>query len=351
MKTRRILIDSHHPKHYLTLRAFGEKCRENDIDVVWTARDKDVLLRLMREDGVTPHVLTTARSGLVRLAGELLAYDWKLMRLARQHKPLALFGKTISIAHVGRLLRIPSVIINDDDAAANPQYPRLGYPFAHRIITPDCLDEDYGPRHRKFPGLCELAYLHPDTFSPDPDIRRELGVDGDARIFLIRTVALRASHDVGQKGLSAELVSKVLEVLEERGRVFISSEAPLHRDFEKYRPPISASRMHHVLAAADLLIGDSQTMAAEAAVLGTPSLRLNSFVGRISYLENLENRFGLTFGFRPNQEVEFLAKLGDLLAMTNLRQEFERRRKAMLAVLRDPTDVFWDELCRCVPPN
>ena len=39
---------------------------------------------------------------------------------------------------------------------------------------------------------------------------------------------------------------------------------------------------------ASLYIGDSQTMAAEAGVVGTPFVRLNDFVGRLSYLHELE---------------------------------------------------------------
>ena len=46
--------------------------------------------------------------------------------------------------------------------------------------------------------------------------------------------------------------------------------------------------MHHVMAFASLYIGDSQTMAAEAGVVGTPFVRLNDFVGRLSYLHELE---------------------------------------------------------------
>jgi len=42
--------------------------------------------------------------------------------------------------------------------------------------------------------------------------------------------------------------------------------------------------MHHVMAFASLYIGDSQTMAAEAGVLGVPFVRFNDFVGRIGYL-------------------------------------------------------------------
>ncbi len=35
-------------------------------------------------------------------------------------------------------------------------------------------------------------------------------------------------------------------------------------------------------------------MIAEAAVLGTPSIRFNDFVGKLGYLEDLEHKYGLT---------------------------------------------------------
>ena len=48
---------------------------------------------------------------------------------------------------------------------------------------------------------------------------------------------------------------------------------------------IDPSDMHQVMAHASLYIGDSQTMAAEAGVLGVPFIRCNDFVGRIGYLD------------------------------------------------------------------
>ena len=54
--------------------------------------------------------------------------------------------------------------------------------------------------------------------------------------------------------------------------------------------------MHHVMAFASLCIGDSQTMAAEAGVLGTPFVRFNDFVGRIGYLRELEDVYQLGYG-------------------------------------------------------
>lgn len=54
--------------------------------------------------------------------------------------------------------------------------------------------------------------------------------------------------------------------------------------------------MHHVMAFASLYIGDSQTMAAEAGVLGVPFVRFNDFVGRLSYLHELEDVYQLGYG-------------------------------------------------------
>lgn len=64
--------------------------------------------------------------------------------------------------------------------------------------------------------------------------------------------------------------------------------------------------IHHAMAFAKMYIGDSQTMAAEAAVLGTPSIRFNDFVGEIGYLEELENTYQLTFGIMTSDRENLL---------------------------------------------
>jgi uncharacterized protein len=344
MKNLCIIFDCHHPKHYLTLRQLGRRCIENGIDVIWTARNKDVLVDLIRKSGQRLHVLTNSKKGLLRLFGELIVYDLKLMKIVRRYHPQVLMGNSISITHVGNIMRIPSILINDDDAKANPQYPYLGYPLATRIITPECINENYGPRHRKYAGFHELAYLHPDVFTPDPLIREELNVAPNERFFLVRSVALTASHDFGAKGLPQGLIKGIIRILSEKGRVFISSESELAEEFKAYRLPTPAFRIHDVLAACDMLIGDSQTMAAEAAVLGTPSIRMNSFVNRISYLNELEHRYGLTYGFKPDQVDQMQVKIKALLAMDNLKEIWAEKRNRMLMERVDPTDVFWDEL-------
>lgn len=88
--------------------------------------------------------------------------------------------------------------------------------------------------------------------------------------------------------MNTQIAERVVELLKPHGQIYITSERELEPQFEPYRIRINPLDMHHVMAFASLYIGDSQTMAAEAGVLGTPFVRFNDFVGRLSYIHELE---------------------------------------------------------------
>ena len=93
--------------------------------------------------------------------------------------------------------------------------------------------------------------------------------------------------------------------------------------------------MHHVMAFASLYIGDSQTMAAEAGVLGTPFVRFNDFVGRIGYLRELEDVYQLGYGIKasaPGSVDQLCARVQELVALPASERQttFAARRQAML---------------------
>ena len=345
-----VIIDSHHPKHFLAVRRLGQLCLDRGIRTIWTMQDKDVLVDLVRQNGFEPLVLAKAQKSLIRKLGELAVYDWRLAGVALRERPLALIGKTVSLAHVGWLFGIPSLIINDDSAAANPQYRYLAYPFASRVITAECLNEDYGEKQRTYAGLMELAYLHPNVFSPDASIRNELGVGPEERLFLIRLAAFDAYHDVGGRGLSRDLVDRVIRRLEPEGRVFIVSEAPLPVALAERRLPVAAARLHHVIAACDMVLGDGLTVCVEAALLGVPAIAFGSYIGKHTYSEIIEKRFGLMFGFTPDRASEFFACIEELISRPNLKEEWRRRQEVMLREWGDPTEVYWEELCAAIDP-
>ena len=84
------------------------------------------------------------------------------------------------------------------------------------------------------------------------------------------------------------------------------------------------------------LVCDSQSMAVEASMLKIPSIRFNDFSSKIDILEELEHKYGLTYGIKTDQPERLFEKINELLAMPNLREEFQLRRQKMLA---DKIDV------------
>jgi hypothetical protein len=84
-----------------------------------------------------------------------------------------------------------------------------------------------------------------------------------------------------------------------------------------------------------MVISDSQTTTAEAAILGVPSIRYNLFVGRLSYLEELEKKYMLTYGFTPGQENQMITKIRELLLNPHVEEEWRLKRNLMLSEKTD----------------
>jgi predicted glycosyltransferase len=173
-----------------------------------------------------------------------------------------------------------------------------------------------------------LAYLHPAHFSPQRENIKNLG---NAPFFILRFAKLTAHHDEGRKGINTLIAEKLINILSKYGRVYITSERELEPQFEQYRIAINPLHIHDALYFAQMYIGDSQTMAAEAAVLGTPAIRFNDFVGQISYLEELEKEFALTFGFKTNNADAMLTHIESLLNQQDLKQQWQDKRSKMLS--------------------
>jgi predicted glycosyltransferase len=340
----RVLFDIVHPAHVHffkhMLRGLAQRGHQTSI----VAREKDVTTALLDRLGFSYE--TVGRSGkksLFGMAGELVRRDLALAKVARRFRPDVIVTRNPAGAQAGRLLGIPAVFDTDDGKAAGIHFWSAA-PFAHVITTPDCSDEDYGHRHVKYPGYKQTAYLHPNHFTPDRNVLEALGVSPGERYFIVRFVAMVASHDIGEGGLPPAAKRELIDKLRARGRVFLSSEDELPDDLAPLKFPLPPDRLHDALAFADLLIGDSQTVAAEAAVLGTPSLRVSSWTGRLAYLTELEQRYGLTFAYQPKQATELLAHVDRWLNAPSLRATLAPQHQRLLADKVDTAQWFIDFL-------
>lgn len=340
----RVLFDIVHPahvhffKHMLT----GLAKRGHETRIV--AREKDVTTALLDRLGFEyDSVGRSGKKSLFGMGSELLRRDLVLARVARQFKPDMIVTRNPAGAQTGRLLGIPAIFDTDDGRAAGIHFWSAA-PFAHVITTPDCTDEDYGRRHVQYPGYKQTAYLHPNHFTPDRSVLQALGVAAGERYFIVRFVAMVASHDLGEGGLSAADKRTLIDKLQARGRVFLSSEDTLPEELSHMKFPLAPDKLHDALAFADLLVGDSQTVAAEAAVLGTPSLRVSSWTGRLAYLTELEKRYGLTFAYHPKRASELMAHVDRWLAEPSLRQTLAPQHQRLLADKVDVAQWFIDYL-------
>ncbi len=292
----RILIELLHPAHVHFFRNFVHDMESNGHVVLLTARDKDVTVDLLREYGLPHTVLSSQAVGTIGLARELIGRVRSLNKIIRQFQPdvlTGIMGPTITLA--GKLRRVPAVVFYDTEFATRTN--RWVYRLAHTVITPDSYQKPVPGRHVTYPGYHELAYLHPNRFRPDPQRARAAGVDPEKLFSMVRFVSWDASHDVGEIALTAEQKRALVDHLTASGRVLISSEKPLPPDLEQFAWRGARSDIHHVIAFAQLVVGESATMASEAAVLGTPAVYIAK-TGR-GYTDDQEARYGLVRNMQP----------------------------------------------------
>lgn len=333
----KILFYLGHPAHfYLFKNVISElKIRGHKISIL--IKKKDILEYLLdNSDFNYTNILPKGRNNSIKgMAWGLAKRDMATLNYCIKERPDIMLGTSIVISHIGKLLNIPSVIVNEDDSDIVPLFSKLSYPFADNILAP--VSCSTGGKHdnweRKtihYEGFHELAYLHPNHFNKDKRIVRRY-LEEDVPFYIIRLAKLTAHHDADKEGISDDIVIKIVKILKSfGGKIFISAERELPDSLKKYNTSFSPLDMHHFLAYADLYIGDSQTMAAEAAVLGTPSIRFNDFVGKIGYLNELEYKYNLTFGIDTNSPSELYRKINQLLRTPNLKNEFQQRRKYLL---------------------
>ncbi|MDO4826822.1 MAG: DUF354 domain-containing protein [Bacteroidia bacterium] len=337
----RILVDIGHPGHVHLLKNVAKNLEKDGHTVFYSVRDIPVAKRLMDTYGMPYYDLGRKSDSIMGKAWTVIGQDVKLLRFVIKHKIDIGLSSGIALSHVSRLTRMKSFVFDDDDDEVEPFVVKYCHPFSDVVLSPSVLTG-----HRKtgkavfYAGYHELAYLHPNVFSPDRSVLDRLGIKEGEKFFVLRFVALKGHHDIGNKGLSFEQKMTLVNILKENGRVIITAERQLEPDLEPYRLAVPAEDMHSVLAYASLYIGDSQTMTSEAAVLGVPALRCNTFCGRISYLSEEEHKYDLTYAYTPDQFENLIAKLTELLENSSLKEEWSMKRQRLLSDKIDVSAFF-----------
>ncbi len=360
----RVLLDAAHAADVWTFAALEDRLLGEGHETLWVSRPHKQHVTELIEARGRPHAAgPAAGAGRLGLARELVLRDWRVWQTVREFRPDAILTRSPAGVHAGRLTRTPVLYDTDHGPAAGLLYWAAA-PFAHATTGPEALasaDSRNGVlhslrsrrprrsgrpsrserRHRSYRGFKELLYLHPSRFQPDPGIRAEIGCEPGERLFLLRLSALAATHDRRVRGLSGPLLETVAERLRARGRLVVSAEAEPPAGLAELAVPVAPQRFHHLLAACDLVVGDSVTVAAEAAVLGVAALHLSSWTQRHPLLCELGERWQLTACFQPHDAPGLLAALDDALGdLDGLAARQRDRRAAMLEWADGPDDLM-----------
>jgi len=326
----RILIDIGHPAHVHYFRNLAENFIKKGSEVLFTTRDKEIAIKLL--DYYKFNYVNFGKpfkSRIGKIWG-LFWFTWWLLIVALKFKPDMYLNATQYSAMVAWLLRKPHISLED---TFNMEQVRLYMPFTSIVLTGSYPHPGLGKKELCYDGYQELAYLHPKQYKPEHKIFVELGIKENEAYVVLRFISWSASHDFGSRRMSFEQKLELIATLEKYVRIFISSEAELSRELEKYQLRLPPHRIHDVLASASLYIGEGATMASECAMLGIPAIYINA---QDAYtIREQEKKYGLIFSFREFKGV--LDKALELLNQRDLKSEFKQRKERMLAEKIDLT--------------
>ncbi|WP_101298331.1 DUF354 domain-containing protein [Halegenticoccus soli] len=339
----RYLIFTNTPAHVHVYKNVVRKLQERGHTVHILARNYTCTVPLLEHYDL-PHGMygrhdATAYSTLD--FGRELA--WHLIKVpveARSFDPDVVFGCGAYAAYAGTATGARTILLRD--SAPGTFLPKLSSKFADLVLTPDVYGLDLGPNHYTFAGLKECAYLHPDVFEPDPEVREHLGVGPDERYAILRFNAFDAMHDAGKAGFTPAQRRALVERLSEHVRVFVSDEGGRMRFDDLPAEPydIPPALIHDALAEASLLVADTGTMVTEAALVGTPAIRSSAFIdqefGEFSELE----RWGLIENITDYDAV--VERSEELLADGDAGERWAEKRAAYMEDRLNLTDLLVD---------
>lgn len=303
----RYIFELNHPKHYYQFRAVINALEQEGHAILVLARDKDVLLKVLEEEGVSYKIFGKHNKSMAKKILGTFSLLRNYYQIAKQFKPDVIVSKASFYGcFTAKRLHKKSVIFPDSEVVKVTN--KYVVPLCTKVVTPENFTLDYGPKHIRVKGVFENCYLAPSVFTPDRSIIERYNLSEPYAIF--RFVGWFANHDVKNSGFSLEEKIQMIKSVEPYMTVYISSEKALPEELEKYKLPTPASQIHSVLSFAYLYLGDSQTMATEAALLGTPAIRSNSFVGEndMSNFKMLEEKYGLLWNVADFDGVQTLLK-------------------------------------------
>lgn len=339
-KIMRIMIGMHHPKQFWLFKNLIKVGKKKGWKFEILISKKDVLEELLKIENIEYKIIGVNQSEFFRKIIEINKWIRRGLKYSNKFQPDIFLSRSLPhFSFLSVLKNKPFIIFEDSEPVE--LIHKFTLPFASTIITPSSFRRDLGKKQLRINTYDELYYLHPNWFTPNIKILEKYGINKNDKYAILRFVSWHAHHDIRKYGLDLKMKKRIIKLLKEKDiKIFISSEGKLENEFSNYNLNINPHEIHHLLAFSTLYIGDSQTMATEAALLGTPSIRCNSFVGKndMGNFIELENKYKLMYNFsNPNHAIE---RANELINKNNLKEEWLKKTKKVLQEKIDATSFI-----------
>lgn len=276
-----ILIELAHPRHYHQFKAVRDIMTQRGNKVILAATDRKLLIELLQESSEEFVLFKHTTSGsIIRKTFAYLKRLAYFKRVLDENLIDVLISKASISTFFGKLVRpgLKTVIFPDSEVVQlMNNFVRY---FADLILLPRIFPLAWtSPKVIRVNGTCENCYLDPRYFQPEILDPTKYGYQENEKYAFFRFVAWKAHHDIGQYGFNSKERIEIVQLFIEHGYTpLISFEADPDEELKKYLNPFPKNKVMSVLTMCEYFVSDSQSMSAEACLLGLKSFRYNSWV-------------------------------------------------------------------------
>lgn len=344
---KRILFDINHPAHVHYFKHVISLLKGEGHEVFVISRNKEIEHELLDKFQIK---YISRGKGAKNFISRFFYYPYASFKIYHALKKyrINLFVSFLHPygVHASKFKGIKSLVFGDTENAS--LHIKYTLPYATEVHTPKVFKSNLGSNHHTFNGLMELAYLHPNYFKPDIRVLNEVGIQPNTKFVVFRFVSRKSLHDQNHSGLSISDKVFLVNEISKKYKVLISSEIELPNSLKPYELKIEKHRIHDLIFYSSLLIGESATMSAESAVLGTPCIYFDN-IGR-GYTDYLEKEYNIIR--RLNESTESVG-IGIDLAEELIKKEhvFSGVRKDILEHKIDTTKYIVKQIKRLLGSN
>jgi len=250
--------------------------------------------------------------------------QFSLVRKLIAFRPDLVFSvNSVPYSPFNSIFNIYSVAFLDRKLQKNDEKKIFSY--ADKIVTPDCYPFDVpSEKQLSHPSYHPFAYLHPNGFKSDPTVLDSLEVKSKDYVFV--SFARRSWEGFTDDDLLPRREKiDIVRNLSEYRKVLVDGRGSVPKPLKEYVPALPLNRYNHVLANAELVVGDDPIICAEAGVLGIPWI----FISQSSAPTLEEQEIQYEIGSQV-ESIEEADELAEMLLTGEVEPDFDRARKEIL---------------------